>query len=147
MIRKLLTITALLAAGCSESRHAGGLTPIAHPLIDNLYILQAAGTGMTANSAGGSFALQGRCLLFKNAGAMTTPLFALGTDVQVSTGGVTIGGHLFHYGQSYSFPGLGPPRRMQLSSQGCPQIASVIVGIQAQPVSVPPPPAPHPSPS
>src|SRR3954464_7226890 len=143
MMRKLLTLATFVVIGCSQNDQVEGLKPIADSLIDNLYVVRPGGAGMTANSAGGSFILRGRCLLFENSGEVTTPVFALSTNIHVLKDGVAIGGHLFRYDKSYSFPGLGPPARMRLSSEKCPKLASLIVGIEIEAPSVPPPPRPH----
>lgn len=94
-------------AGCSAD--PGGRTahePTSDPLVDNLFLvdMEEVDGSRGLGGGGGSFLLEGRCLVIDTGEAWYTPLFSA-RAVTVDADSVTVDGRVAAYGEQVVFPG------------------------------------------
>ena len=115
--------------------------PKPHPLVDNLFVEQAAGNFTNMNLASGTFRIAGRCLTLHTGDAERTPIFLppSGT-LNLSAGSLVIGGgEPVRFGQLYRLPGaVAGPDLAPGAAASCPR-QTVIVRTVEQLDSVPAP--------
>jgi hypothetical protein len=118
----LIILLAVAGLGCA--RHEGGevleLTPKAHALVDNLFIVpRPAGDLAALGGAVGSFAIQKRCLELRIGETRRTPIFMGGTEVERD--GLVVRGRKIPYGTEVRLMSISAPFRLaNITNPDCP---------------------------
>ena len=120
----MLAFGLALLAGCStDLGERTSHEPTPNPIIDNLFIIDMEGADgpRGLGGGGGSFSLEGRCLVVNTGEARYTPLFSA-RSVMVEADSLTIDGRAAAYGEQVIFPGSTTGVDLELEAAGeCPR--------------------------